>query len=87
MTPKDCETFYLQYGGESSNTVRDRMMQTLTNIMERDDHFNVLAVSHSGACFNFLRAIQDPTEELNKGFGNCCIFVINLMMEYLSWKK
>ena len=75
LTPKDCETFYLQYGGESSNTVRDRMMQTVTNIMERDDHFNVLAVSHSGACFNFLRAIQDPTEELNKGFGNCCIFV------------
>ncbi len=75
LTPKDCETFYLQYGGESSNTVRDRMLKTLTDIMERDDHDSVLAVSHSGACFNFLRGIQDPMEELKKGFGNCCIFV------------
>lgn len=75
LTPKDCETFYLQYGGESSNTTRDRMMKTLTDIMEKDDHHCVLAVSHSGACYNFLRAIQDPGDELKKGFGNCCIFV------------
>ncbi|MDD8048721.1 MAG: phosphoglycerate mutase family protein [Thomasclavelia sp.] len=75
LTPKDCETFYLQYGGESSNTVRDRMLDTLSNIMEKEDHHSVLAVSHSGACFNFLRGIQDPTKELEKGFGNCCIFV------------
>lgn len=75
LTPKDCETFYLQYGGESSNTTRDRMYQTLTNVMENDDHQSVLAVSHGGACFNFLRAIQDPYEELKKGFGNCCVFV------------
>ena len=32
-------------------------------------------MSHSGACFNFLRAFQDPMEELKKGFGNCCIFI------------
>ena len=75
LTPKDCETFYLQYGGESSNTTRDRMYRTLTNIMENDDHQSVLAVSHGGACFNFLRAIQDPYDELKKGFGNCCVFV------------
>lgn len=74
-TPKECETYYLQFGGESSNTVMQRMYDTLTHIMEQDDHQSVLAVSHSGACFNFLRAIQDPMEELAKGFGNCCIFV------------
>ena len=73
--PKACETYYLQFGGESSNTTRDRMVKTLTGIMEQDDHQSVLAVSHGGACFNFLRAVQDPTEELKKGFGNCCIFV------------
>ena len=28
LTPKDCETFYLQYKGESSNTTRDRMVKT-----------------------------------------------------------
>ena len=51
------------------------MLETLTNIMKKEDHQSVLAVSHSGACFNFLRGIQDPMEELKKGFGNCCIFV------------
>ena len=75
LTPKDCETFYLQYKGESSNTTRDRMVKTLTDIMSKEDHHSVLAVSHGGACFNFLRAFQDPMEELKKGFGNCCIFI------------
>lgn len=75
LTPQECITYYLQFGGESSNDVRDRMMNTLTDIMEKENHNNVLAVSHSGACFNFLRAIQDPMEELKKGFTNCCIFV------------
>lgn len=74
LTAKDCETFYLQYGGESSNTTRDRMVNTLTEIMLEEGNDTVLAVSHSGACFNFLRAFQDPMEELKKGFGNCCIF-------------
>lgn len=74
-TPEECITYYQQFGGESSNGVRDRMMETLTEIMERENHQNVLALSHSGACFNFLRGIQDPTKELNKGFPNCCIFV------------
>lgn len=74
-TPKECETYYLQFHGESSNDVKDRMMTTLTDIMNQKDHVSVLAISHGGACFNFLRGIQDPSEELKKGFGNCCIFV------------
>lgn len=75
LTPKDCETFYLQYGGESSNTTKARMVKTLTRIMERPDHESVLAVSHAGSCYNFLRNWQDPAEELKKGFSNCTIFV------------
>ncbi len=73
--PQKCETYYLQFGGESNNTLKERMVDTLTAIMEKEGHYSVLAVSHGGACFNFLRAWQDPTEELKKGFGNCCIFV------------
>lgn len=87
LTPKDCETFYLQYGGESSNSTKDRMVDTLTRIMEKDDHRNVLAVSHAGACFNFLRAFQDPMEELNKGFGNCCIFIYEFDNHKFKLKK
>lgn len=75
LRPVDVETFYLQFQGESSNTTRDRMVKTLTEIMEQDDHQSVLAVSHAGACYNFLRAWQNPEEELKKGFGNCCIFI------------
>lgn len=70
-TPGECVTYYLQFGGESSDTVRDRMLAALTAIMRRPGHERVLAVSHSGATFNFLRALQDPTEELNRGWGNC----------------
>ena len=73
--PQLCETYYLAFGGESTNTTRDRMVETLTKIMEKENHQSVLAVSHGGACFNFLRAVQDPTDELKKGFGNCTIFV------------
>lgn len=74
--PEKCQTYYLQFGGESSNTVKDRMVDTLTEIMEKEDHQSVLAVSHGGACFNFLRGVEDTYEEqLKKGFTNCCIFI------------
>ena len=77
LNPKDrtgFETFFLGYGGESRKQVSERMVRTCTEIMEKDGHNTVLAVSHAGACFNFLSYWQDPTEELKKGFPNCCIF-------------
>lgn len=73
--PERAVTYYLQFGGESTDQVRDRMTETLTEIMEKGDHYSVLAVSHGGACFNFLKGVQDPSEELKKGFTNCCIFI------------
>lgn len=73
-SPKGYETFFVEYGGESTDEVRDRMVKTCTEIMEKDNHDNVLVVSHGGSCYHFLRAWQDPAEELAKGFGNCCIF-------------
>ena len=33
---KECETYYERFGGESSNTVRDRMVSTLTGLMEEE---------------------------------------------------
>lgn len=73
--PVECLTYYLPYGGESSDTTKERMVKTLTSLMEKEDHHQVLAVSHGGACFNFLRHWQDPTEILKKGIGNCCTFI------------
>jgi len=74
-SPQEAQTYYLPFGGSSSNEVRDRMLHTLTGIMEKPDHKSVLAVSHGAACFNFLRGIQDPSEERKKGFVNCSIFI------------
>ena len=68
------ETFFVNYGGESRDMVRERMVKTCTEIMEKEDHKVVLAVSHAGACYHFMRHWTDPTEHLKKGFSNCCIF-------------
>ena len=72
--PEGYNTFFVPYGGESIDEVKERMVKTCTEIMENEDHEVVLAVSHAGACYHFLREWQDPAEELKKGFGNCCIF-------------
>lgn len=74
--PEACRTYYLAFGGESSDTVRDRMVTTLTTVMSRPDHDCVLVVAHGGANFNFLRAIQDPMPVLRAGWGNgtTCVY-------------
>ncbi|WPC16599.1 histidine phosphatase family protein [Pediococcus inopinatus] len=71
---KDYENFFLPFGGESSKAVGKRMLETLTDIMDKPDHQNVLAVSHAGACVKFLEMLQDPTDVLKSGFSNCSIF-------------
>ena len=77
--PEKCRTFYLQFGGESSDTTLERMVATLTAIMMRPGHESVLAVGHGGANFNFLRAVTDPMPVLNAGWGNCttCVYAFD----------
>ena len=43
--PVKCETYYLQFGGESSLDVRERMLKTLTAIMNVPGNDTILAVS------------------------------------------
>lgn len=47
--------YFLPYGGESDIQVQARMVKTLRDIMAKADHQQVLAVSHGGADFMFLR--------------------------------
>ena len=61
--------FFLQYNGESDIQVAERMNNCLTNLMEKDDHRNVLAVSHGGACYAFLRKWEDTIVRIS----NCAI--------------
>ncbi|MDD6513093.1 histidine phosphatase family protein [Sharpea azabuensis] len=67
--------FFVQYGGESQQQVTERMVKTLTEIMEKEDHHDVLALSHGGACFFFVRAFDDYNAVIDYSrVGNCTIF-------------
>ena len=67
-------TFYANYGGETDIQVRERMLLACTEIMERDNHDRVLAVSHGGSCIHFLSHWLDPKPEIKKGVPNCTVF-------------
>ncbi len=68
------ETHYLQFGGESRQQLKDRVLATCIEIMEQDGHDSVLAVSHSGACKHFLSLWHDLDDVLKGVIPNCCIF-------------
>lgn len=62
------------YGGEYTVDVQKRLRETLTEVMEKEDHHTVLAVSHAGACMAFLSTVVDPQFAFsNGGFKNCSI--------------
>ena len=58
-SPLDYDDIFPHYGGEYRQEVIDRMYNTLKDIMDKEDHYNVLAVSHGGACYSFLSCITD----------------------------
>lgn len=71
------DSFYLQFGGESMTLVQERMVKILHQIMAREDHQNVLAISHNGACVSFLQTIwEGDPNDLIRAFPNCSIFVL-----------
>lgn len=47
--------FFVDYGGESSEIVQERMNCTLTEVMEKDNHQNVLCVSQGGSMYRFIQ--------------------------------
>ena len=66
--------FFKQFGGDSELELRERMSQTLTEIMEKEGHEIVLAVSHGAACAQFYRAWEKYAKVLKtERFYNCCI--------------
>lgn len=71
--------FFLDFQGESDSQVQDRMVKTLTEIMDKPEHNKVLVVSHGGACFMFLRrwlSISSIHKQV-PSFHNCCILKFN----------
>ena len=71
---KTHEDTYVRFGGEAMEDVQTRISETLTEIMTRENHENVLAVSHSGAMY-FFALKWFPTLKLgvDTAFSNCCI--------------
>lgn len=66
--------FFKQFGGEGELELRERMVATLTQIMEKEDHHVVLAVSHGGAIAQFSLAFEKYAKVVRKGrMFNCCI--------------
>ena len=62
------------YGGEGEMQVQQRMIKTLEDIMSKDDHQVVLAVSHGGSCRAFMRYwSKNQKIILKEKIGNCCI--------------
>ena len=58
--------FFKQYGGEGEMELRERVAKTLTEVMEKDDHQVVLAVSHGAACAQFYREYEQYAKVLKK---------------------
>ena len=68
------DDLFPHYGGERKEDVQKRLKETLTDVMDKEDHQTVLALSHAGACMCFLSTVIDPEEILKSGgFTNCCI--------------
>ncbi len=73
-SPLDYDDIFPYYGGEYRKEVIERMYNTLKDIMDKEDHHNVLVVSHGGASYAFLSSITDPNIVRDQGgFMNCCI--------------
>ena len=66
---KDYDTIFPLYGGESHDVLGKRMYKTLVEIMEKENHHCVLAVSHCGCSYDFLRVVGK--NNISVHFQNC----------------
>lgn len=66
--------FYVQFGGEDELEFRDRLFNTIVELMRRPGHESVLMVSHGAACAQFPRAFGvEVRERMGMRIGNCGI--------------
>ena len=67
------EDLFVPYGGEGVDQVGERMLVTLTEVMEQAGAEPVLAVSHGGAMWAFYLKIAAQALDPKVRFGNCAI--------------
>lgn len=66
--------YFKQFGGETDREFYERIIGTLSEIMENGDYETILAVSHGVVCYYFLKywgGIEE--EQYKKGINNCGI--------------
>jgi broad specificity phosphatase PhoE len=70
--------YFVKYGGESQDMVRERMNHCVTEIMQKPGHESVLVVSHGAAVANFYIEWENYSSvKRTKRVGNCSIFIYN----------
>lgn len=65
------------FGGEGSQALKARMVDTLTNIMGADGVETLLAVSHGSASRQFIKAAAPEDFELPRKLPNCAIMIFD----------
>lgn len=66
--------FFVQFGGEGEMELRERVSDTLFEIMKKEDHQVVLGVSHGASCRSMMRKWAHTSEvDQKERLGNCCI--------------
>ena len=65
------------FGGEGSQALQARMVDTLTNIMGSEGIETLLAVSHGSASRQFIRAAAPEGFELPTKLPNCAIMIFD----------
>lgn len=72
------------FGGEGSQALQARMVDTLTNIMGSEGIETLLAVSHGSASRQFIRAAAPEGFELPTKLPNCAIMIFDFDEEDLQ---
>lgn len=67
----------IPFGGEGSQALQERMVDTLTNIMDADGIETLLAVSHGSASRQFIKAAVPEDFELPTKLPNCAIIIFD----------
>lgn len=67
----------IPFGGEGSQTLQERMVATLTNLMSAKDTETLLAVSHGSASRQFIKAAAPEGFELPTKLPNCAIMIFD----------
>ncbi len=67
--------FFKKFGGETQDELTERMVKTVTDIMEHARGENILVVSHGAACANFIKSFEQyNVAHYKRGIRNCAIF-------------